>query len=314
MENTSGRAWCFTLNNPTDGELQLERLFEEDGRVQYGIWQLESGESGTRHIQGYLEFKKRIRFAIVRTLLFGRAHVERRRGTQAQAQAYCQKDDTRVSGPYSWGTPFEQGKRSDVALTMERIRDGCSFQDLLDESDATAYRYSKGILAHIAMRDQQSRNVIRPSLIVTLLWGDPGTGKTRAVYDEHGLEDVYTLTTGASGAVWFDGYEGQPVLLIDDFRGFIPFQFLLKILDIYPLRLDIKGSFTYAAWSKVYITSNHAYDDWYKQDSNHCINALSRRIHRTIHYSGDHPWRSDVGGLPVGMVGDPVPVGPPDLE
>lgn len=287
-DNSQLRNVCFTINNPTT--VQLAELFEPDGRIQFAVWQLEAGERGTQHLQGYLEAKDRIRFNQLRELLGGRVHLERRRGSQAQAIAYCKKEETRVDGPWEFGEPKRAGKRSDIHATMEAIAEGSSFDDLLDSADGNAIKYSRGVQLAISRRDQKLRSESIRNLEVHVLWGDPGTGKTRSVYDEHGFQSVYTLTTSANGAVWFDGYDGQEILLIDDFRGFIPFQFFLKILDIYPLRLDIKGSFTYAAWKKVYITSNHPVQDWYRSDANHCIAALERRITHTIHYSSDNPW------------------------
>jgi len=71
---------------------------------------------------------------------------------------------------------------------------------------------------------------------VIVLWGDAGSGKTRFVYDNHKIEDIYKLNVNSNGALWFDGYESQSVLLIDDFNGWIQYRDLLTILDRYPYR------------------------------------------------------------------------------
>lgn len=163
-------------------------------------------------------------------------------------------------------------------------------ESLLADADPSVIRYSRGVQLAISYRDRLQRALPRPELSVCLRWGDAGTGKTSSVYAEHGYGSVFTLVTAANGSVWFDGYEGQDVLLIDDYRGFIPFQYFLKILDIYPLRLDVKGSFCYANWTKIYITSNHPIEEWYREDSHHHLPALRRRIHRVEHFSADSPW------------------------
>lgn len=61
------------------------------GLVQFIIWGDEIGESGTPHLQGYIEFFKRQRHRRVCRILGGRAHVERRHGTAEQAITYCRK-------------------------------------------------------------------------------------------------------------------------------------------------------------------------------------------------------------------------------
>ena len=51
------------------------------------------GRSGTRHFQFYVEFSRRVRFAVVKTL-FPRARLAERQGTSTEAADYCKKDGT----------------------------------------------------------------------------------------------------------------------------------------------------------------------------------------------------------------------------
>lgn len=91
---------CFTWNNP-EGEIDFEPT-----EMEYLIYQEEISESGTYHFQGYCEFKKQLGLARAKALLGGATvHVERRRGSQAEAIKYCKKDDSRVAHthPYEWG-------------------------------------------------------------------------------------------------------------------------------------------------------------------------------------------------------------------
>ena len=45
------RAWMFTVNNPTE-------IMDPSGwdRISAAAWQLEMGENGTPHYQGYVTF------------------------------------------------------------------------------------------------------------------------------------------------------------------------------------------------------------------------------------------------------------------
>lgn len=119
-------------------------------------------------------------------------------------------------------------------------------------------------------------------LIVKVLYGKPGVGKTSYVYEKHGFENVYTVRK-TEHALWFDGYDCQDVLLIEDYDGGIMFKQLLNLLDIYPLQLAVKGGFTWAAYHYVYITSNHKWNQWYSNRDD--IMALYRRIHFFIEMS-----------------------------
>ena len=70
---------------------------------RYGVWQLERGKNGTAHLQGYVEFRKAMSLTAIKKVVGERAYVEERRGTREEARAYCQKEDTRVEGPWEHG-------------------------------------------------------------------------------------------------------------------------------------------------------------------------------------------------------------------
>lgn len=84
--------WCFTVNNPQDG-------LNFDDRVRYAVWQLERGEQGTNHFQGYLRLKRAASFNAVRNLLPEGTHIEIARNPIA-AEHYCRKEDSRIGGPF----------------------------------------------------------------------------------------------------------------------------------------------------------------------------------------------------------------------
>lgn len=107
---------------------------------------------------------------------------------------------------------------------------------------------------------------------VVVFWGKTGTGKTRTAMAE---DSVYKLNTNNNGTLWFDGYDGEKTLVLDDFYGWIKYGELLTLLDGYPYRCQVKGSSVWARWTKVIITSNKRYEDWYMDRD---ISALKRRI------------------------------------
>jgi len=82
------KRWCFTLNNWTaeDGS-SIVLKFQEIGSV----WVVgkEVGESGTPHLQGYIEFKNKCR---PKNLLCDRIHWEKAKGDKKQNYDYCSKD------------------------------------------------------------------------------------------------------------------------------------------------------------------------------------------------------------------------------
>lgn len=121
------KVWMFTLNNPEDVFAPMEFIQEDE----FIVWQLEQGASGTPHLQGYVEFKNKKRLASVKKLC-ARAHWEQRRGTQDQAVEYVTKDDTRVDGPWSYGTQQQPGQRTDLELLRDMMKNGDSLETIKD--------------------------------------------------------------------------------------------------------------------------------------------------------------------------------------
>jgi len=89
----------FTINNPGE-DLQVPASWTG---VDYAIWQLEKGENGTPHLQGYVCFTTNKRLSVLKKL-HATAHWEIRAGTHTQAKDYNSKLDTRQAGPWEKGT------------------------------------------------------------------------------------------------------------------------------------------------------------------------------------------------------------------
>lgn len=284
---SKARNYCFTINNPSEGD-RLDRFSDEDNRtvaqVRYIVGQMEKGENGTTHIQGYVQFLNAIGVRTACRRLGGRAHIEIARGTPKQASDYCKKSDTRIDGPWEYGIiSLGQGSRTDIRA-MQALLTEKGLSAVALEMPEMIVRHPNGVRMLNEMVTRTNTMKKRLDLKVVVIYGPPGSGKTRSVYDKEGFEDVYPLSYN-EGKVWFDGYCGQSVLLIDDFYGAIKYSYILNLLDIYPLRLEVKGGSTWANWTRVYITSNEHPTQWYKNVLNR--DALFRRIHDIVKLDGE---------------------------
>jgi len=84
--------WCFTVNHPTDDELaDLACLAyaEPAGNVRYLVMGREVGETGTPHLQCYVELQKRERLPWLKQYVSSRAHFEPRFGTREEVACAC---------------------------------------------------------------------------------------------------------------------------------------------------------------------------------------------------------------------------------
>lgn len=279
MSNTVSKSWCFTINNKEDGEF-LRELFR-DG-VSRWVAQAESAPTtGTKHLQGYVLFEKAKRFNAVRKMLEG-AHIEKAKGNPSQNYKYCTKVEGRLAGPWEEWPESEQGKRTDLDEVKNMIVEGKSDKDIADQYFGDWCRYRKSFMAYRSLL-QEPRSA---PMDVRIFWGDAGSGKTRFAYDN--FATVYPLPqpNHGSGAIWFDGYHGQECILIDDFYGWLPLSFMLKLLDRYPMQLQVKGGSTQflASTTTIIITSNVNWEQWYEWKSDELKAAFKRRITEIKHF------------------------------
>jgi len=126
--------WAFTWNNyPDNWKVTLETIFRCYQGVGWIMGQ-EVGESGTHHIQGYVEFKKKLRPLEMKDCP-KEIHWEKRKGTKQQNLEYCSKD-----GKYeSWGTCKYEVYRINIELRDWQIE----LRDIIrsEPDDRTVYWY-----------------------------------------------------------------------------------------------------------------------------------------------------------------------------
>ena len=281
------RHWVFTSCDAEDPQLLrcIEVGLEAFGSaVRYIVFQKERAETGTIHYQGYVEFKRSYRLKRVRTLVSRNAHFEPRRGSGPEAAAYCKKAESRVEGPWEFGTPSQgQGARSDLCAFKDAIKDGKRRRDLLEEFPTVMGKFPKFYdTCRLAQMEEGWREVECIMLI-----GETGTGKTRWVYDNWAKEAFWRLPMVTSG-LWFDTYDGQTHTLLDDFAGAaskVTLSSLLQILDGYFIKVPIKGGFTWWGPSHIAVTTNLEPKDWYKWEGRRSqYLALARRFTKIMQF------------------------------
>lgn len=258
--------YCFTDNT-------LEFSTEKCDFLKYAIWQKEKGTH--EHYQGYIELTKKCRIAALKKI-YPNIHFEVRKGTQTQAIDYCKKADTRIDGPWEFGSPKRPGARTDLIDLKEYARSGKRKRDVPTELTDAHAKYTK----YYDLQQQFAPKIIRDDFSIMLCYGPTGTGKTHLVH-EHS-EDLYSLPLNNKD-MWFDGYDGHETVLIDDFSGGMKLSLLLRLLDKYPIQVPIKGGFVDFKPKKIAITTNIHPKDWYNYvtpiDRSEHYRALARRLH-----------------------------------
>lgn len=299
--------WVFTLNNPTPAD---EQALLEYLPFKYLIFQYELSESETMHIQGYVVLDRRLRLPALKKLHNG-VHWEVRRGTHEQAVEYCSKKDTHIAGPYIYGTDEgiakKRGQRSDLLAVKAKIDQGVPMEDIWDQHFATTARYHKSFEVYKDVKSKHRHFEQGEKPKVVILWGPSGTGKSTKAKKDY--PDAYWLTkpSQVTSTVWWQGYEGQTTVVLDEFYGWIQYDLLLRMLDYYAVTVEKKGGSAKLAAKTFVFTSNSHPDDWYKKVKD--TTALKRRISEfgTIQYLGE-TFNTENSVLEVPAFQVPIPI------
>jgi len=260
--------WCFTLNNPPRTDLPKDW----ESVVMYCVWQLEKGEEGTPHLQGYVVFPRQVRFPFVKKLC-KEANWQHRRGTHLDAKSYCSKQDTRVDGPFEYGKePLGQGKRSDLDRVKVAIDAGKSEKELFDDYFPTMVKFYRGVREY-----KRLRTPVRSwKTEVHILWGVTNIGKSYLAWSE--APQAYPKRYTQGGGDWWDGYDSHEDVVIDEFYGWIKWNTLLQLLDCTPLLVDTKGGAVQFTARRIFITSNAHPRTWYNYRGHMEYRTLARRF------------------------------------
>jgi len=251
-----GKNWVFT-----DFNLHTDYSSLDGSYVIYGI---EKCEEGRVHHQGYIEFQTNRK--LNRLKKFDREiHWELRQGNQAQAIDYCKKDgEYTESGEAKAARP---GTRNDLVAVRTAINNGAGMREICDI--ATSYQSIK--MAEVYLKHIERQRDWMPE--VTWFYGKTGSGKTRKAVEEAG--NIYYMSS--RNLKWWEGYDAHENVIIDDFRkDFCTFHELLRILDRYPYRVEVKGGSRQLLAKKIWITSCYHPRDVY--DTREDIEQLIRRI------------------------------------
>lgn len=272
MPQQKGRNYRLTIFND-----QLLPNEHTQG-LRYFVYQKEKcPDTGRIHYQTFLQYKNALRLTTVRRR-FPSTDV-RIADNPEGARNYCMKLDTRQEPPVEWGTFVTQGKRSDLSEFADLVRQGKRKRDLILTHPCVIARY-RHFYQDLAENQRPER---RPRQVILLL-GDPGTGKTKYVWDNY--PDHYAVPVDKN--FWFDGYDGQDTVLIDDYSGQYPLTLFLRLLHEYPERVPRKGGYEWWNPKTIVITSNIGIDRWYKYEDRHeHYLALKRRIHTIINFPLD---------------------------
>lgn len=288
--NPQSRKWQLTINNPTRDGYTHEEIKRKLLTLKSLAYFCMSDElASTHHTHVYFLFNSPVRFSTIKNL-FPHAHIEKAYGTSAENRDYVFKDGKWVNDKKKetnlidtheeYGTipPERQGARNDCAELYEMITEGMSNYEIINENPDLIKHFERIDKVRQTIQEERYKNTFR-ELEVSYYYGETGSGKTRTIMEEHGYTNVYRITNYKNP---FDQYQGQDVIVFEEFHDSMPIMLMLIYLDGYPLMLPCRYADKVACFTKVYILTNRNLTEQYKDIQLYdplTWKAFLRRIH-----------------------------------
>jgi len=248
--------------------------------------------TGTEHLDFYYEYDGQRRLSTERNKfkkVFGSGNfsLEPAKGTAGENQDYSSKEQGRY---VEHGTPsIGQGKDSSWDTLKDQLSKGEVTTDDLCVSDPVRY-HQYGRTMH-KLEDIFLRKRFRTEMTTCeWLYGPTGVGKSHRALSDYNPDTHYLWKQSDKG--WQDGYTGQPIVIINEFRGSIPYPDLLELIDKWPITLPRRGREPVPFLAKhIIITSSlHPSKIYSRQlEKDDSINQLLRRVTVTFVESRDSP-------------------------
>lgn len=239
--------------------------------------------------------------------IFGQAHTEPQLSGKETLTAYLKKEGkfAEKGEQVLYTTDLNviedsQGNRSDLDMIEELLKKGCTPNEIYAHSFRFR-KYEKMIkTAYLQQR-------IDETPLIKTMWneyhyGASGTGKTYTyikLCEKHSPDEVYICSdyansSGSSGG--FDFYTNNPakIIVLDEFRGNIPYNTLLSMLDVYSRNQQhCRYQNTYNLWTSVYICSVFPPEEAYKHmvgEAYRSIDSMQqffRRLNKIVYHYRD---------------------------
>ena len=245
----------FTFTDQCNADLNYIKVVLEQGA--------ESEGTNYVHWHANIQFRRPHRLAAVKKLFaahragsfeWAEAHLEKVHDASA-VEAYIDGDkggpkeqskkDGALAGPFTWcrrGMSLEQtgqGSRTDLQQFAALIEAGSTVIDAAHAYPSTFMLFHSGAQK---LWSTYHVPIERPKPQIVWLIGPTGCGKSRFARDMCRKQSLSLYSRCTEMGQWYDGYNGQDVILFDDFDDHKEsLGAMLRLLDYSPNQQQIKG-------------------------------------------------------------------------
>lgn len=225
----------------------------------------EAPTTGTPHLQGFCCFTSVKSFKQVQKLLPSGCWLEAAKGSIKQNVDYCSKGGRHEVAGEKPDDNSEKQNKSKLAIEAQwELAKAGDFEKLPISLIKTAE------YIHVKYGAVPSDRLVLDN---KWIWGASGCGKSRHVRSTY--DEFYSKPMSK----WWDGYDGQPVVVLDDFdpsHGKFLGYFLKIWSDHYAFNAEVKGGMLKIRPLIVIVTSQYPIEDCFEEQQT--IAAITRRF------------------------------------
>lgn len=266
------RRFFITINNYTPKDIKSWEKECKESTI-YSILGKEVGKkSGIAHIHILLHYENARTWESIKKK-FPRGDIEAAIGNDEQCRTYISKEGNFIEH----GKPSIQGERTDIKKTTDEIMEGKVSVDEIAVSNPQLYHQYGRTLQKV--EDIALRKKFR-TWMTTCDWyvGPTSTGKSHKAFENFNPETHYVWKYDNG---WQDGYTGQEIVIINEFRGQIKFSELLELIDKWPKEISRRGRAPVPFLAhKIIITSSLLPHEIYHGMTSHSRDSIEQLLDR----------------------------------
>lgn len=243
--NRRARDWIMTIWNPA----HLGKLIKDTHEYLLIGAEETCPDTQRKHNHVVIYFKNARAFSALNNKYPG-SWLHAKNGTYEQAKTYAAKEGIY----YEHGDlPNENGTNQICMLIEEHD----TLKSLMENAPEPYCKYRNGLKDIYAAKEAKKRYFEKP--LVTYSWGKTGCGKTKPYF-----ENGYVPVTYNNG--FFSDWGDARAIVIEEFRGGIPYAELLKLCDGYHnyYNVNIKNGQKLIDLDFIGFTSPEAPEHWYR--------------------------------------------------
>lgn len=291
-QRVRAKRWVVTINHYTKADIAMFEVIK--ARCEYWIYGMEvAPTTKTPHLQCYIVFKEPKTAKQCHELFPSHGHWEKQspNSTPQQCIDYCKKDEKFEE----YGVQPVNGQAEGGKATQDKWRETRDLAKAgrLDEIDPKLfvghYKTLKMIKSDYKALPANLDWTTPPNIWI---YGPTGTGKSHYARNKViGSNPFYIKNAGNK---WWDRYEGQDYVLIEDLDIAHAYQaYYMKIwCDKYAFTVEVKNSGDLIRPKVIVVSSNYKIEEIFPDKNTH--EPLKRRF-QVVHM--EHPWDATINDV-----------------